>query len=191
LKNRKIKIVKSKDNIEYQLTVFDDVIALKDGQIHQIKKKISTLKSAEIESGKGIPIFNIPLEQSTQVIGLITEILKEFKTIEEIVESGIIDYTSHAEMDRKSDTEICIARDWNHESIDYEIAEAIKRSYRVEQIRIRFDPKTKKNWPSLGFTILGLKGKDGAPAKLVIYFENDPVEKNKTIMVVTILKPDY
>lgn len=193
LKNKKTRIVKSRDNVEYKLTVFEDIVTLNDRQVRLIEKKIKELNSSEVESSKGIPIFNIPFEQSSQVIKVIQEILKEFSTIEEIVKSGIIDSTSHAELERKSDVEICIERDWDPEAIDYEIAESIKRSYSVDQIRIRFDRETKESWPKLGFTILGLKGgkRVYTPAKLVIYFDDDPIENDKTIMVITILKSEF
>lgn len=189
----KVKKIKSKDGVEYQLTVFEDVITLNKGQVDLIEEQIKKLESSDIESGKGIPIHVVPDEQSIAVTELIKEILSEFNSIEEIVKSGIIDTTFHAETERIQDAEICIDRDWDPENIDYEIAECLKRSYRVEQIRLRFDPETKESWPNFGFTIRGFKGGDNKykDAKLVIHFDEDPWEDEKTIMVITILTPDH
>lgn len=186
-----ISKVKSKDGVEYTLNTFKDVITLTDGQISQIEEKIKKLQSLDVESSKGVSIVNVPDEQNTEVIRLIAGILKEFDSIEEIVLSSVIDTTAHAQKDRLDDVEICFDRMWDQENIDYEIAEAIKRSYRVEQIRVRFDPQTKESWPRFGFTIRGFKGGKGVydDTKLVIHFDKDPLETSETIMVITILKP--
>jgi hypothetical protein len=189
---KKERKIKSKDGVEYTLTVFEDIVTLNQGQIEYIERRIEKLESSHIESSKGIPINDVTFEQSIKVTELISQILGEFESIEEIIESEIIDTTLHAQTDRISNTEICIERDWDPDNVDYEIAECLKRSYKVEQIRLRFHPQTKKSWTRFGFTIRGYKGGRGVynDAKLVIHFDEDPVEKDKSIVIITILTPD-
>lgn len=191
---KKEKNIKSSDGVEFKLTVFEDVVKLNKGQVELIEEEIGKIKSSEVENN-GVPVRAVTEKQSEKILNLISEILKDFSTLEEIVESEIIDHTWHAEHDRISASEICIDRNWNYEKIDYEIAECIKRSYRVEQIRVRFDPHTKESWPTFAFTILGLKGGEGIHnaeiGKIVIYFDEDPLEEGKTIMVITILDSGY
>lgn len=186
-------VFKSKDNIAYHLTTAKDVITLNHGQIELLEEKINKLESAAVESAKGVSITVIEKEQSFAIIGFIENLLKDFKTDQEIVDSEIIDFTQHA-TERINDYEICIERDWDYEKVEHEIAECLRRAYNVEQIRIRFDPITKKSYKHFGFTIRGFLNKDGEKykdAQLVIYFEEDPVDHDQTIMIITILTPDF
>lgn len=186
------KKILSKDGVEYSLTVFEDVVALNKGQIELIEEEVKKHESSVVEK-KGIAVRAVSPEQNRTVINLISDILKDFSTIEEIVESQIIDTTFHAGFERMNDAEICIDREWNPDNIDFEIAECIQRAFDVEQLRIRFDPESKESWPHFGFTIRGFKGGPGVydnHGKIVIYFDKDPVEPETTIMVITILKPN-
>lgn len=176
----------SRDGVEYTLTVQEDIIELQPEQIKSIQDEISKLDSNVIESQRGVSLSLWREEQQQKVLNKISEILKDF-SFEEIVDLELIDTTFHAEDERISDTEICIERDWDPSTIDYEIAECLKRSYSVEQVRFRFNSTTKESWKNFSFTIKGLKGKNNDSGKIVIYFQDDPIEREKNIMVITIL----
>jgi hypothetical protein len=189
-----IKIIKSSDGVEYQLTVFEDIIKLNRGQIELIEEEIQRHSSSEVENNSGIHIRAVTDDQSAEVIDVISSILREYESIQEIVDSEVIDYTFHAAKERIIDPEICIERNWDPNKVEYEIAECLKKAFRVEQIRIRFDPVTKQSWPRFAFTIKGLierEPKKYDEGKIVVHFAEDPVDKEQTIMVITILKPDY
>ncbi|HDR7368036.1 TPA: hypothetical protein QCX21_005944 [Bacillus toyonensis] len=182
------KKIKSRDGIEYKLTVFEDVITLNQGQIELIEEAVEGLDSTEVEGSSGIPIRAVSEEQSMKIVRFIEEIVSGL-SIQEIVENEIIDTTFHAQ-ERISDVNICIERDWSIDEIDFEIAECIKRAFRVDQIRVKFDPETKESWPHLGFSIRGLKrGEQRKEGRLVIHFQTDPL--GSPIMLITILTPDY
>jgi hypothetical protein len=191
---KKIKTIQSKDGIEYNLTVFEDIITLNKGQISLIEEQIQSIKSSEVENFIGVPINAVTDKQSAQVIKLISTILEDFSSVDETVKLEVIDITFHVDKDKLNDVEIYIERDWGDENMDYEIAECLKRSFRVEQLRIRFDPKSKDSWPHFGFTVRGFKGGKGIydqTEQIVIFFNEDPLKKGKTILVITILTPDY
>lgn len=176
----------SKDGVEYTLMVEEDIIQLHSKQIDSIKKEISNMESCDVESDRGVALYIYRQEQKDQVLTAISEILNGF-SIQEILDFELIDTTFHAEHERKSNDEIIIERKWNPTKIDYEIAECLKRSYEVDQARIRFNPETKDSWEKMSFTVHGLKNKHGEPGRLVVCFENDPVEQDKTIMLITLL----
>lgn len=186
---QKLRTIVSSDNVEYSLNVIEDVVALNKGQIELLEEQIQKMTSLEVESEKGVPIHAVTDEQSAQVIRFIEEILGNL-SVPEIIEQELIDKTRHA-IERASNDKLCIERNWNPENIEYEIVESIKRAHRVNQIRVRFDTKTKENWPQFGFKLTGFKnGKDNDDAQLVIYFEKDPEDMSDVIMVVTILTCD-
>jgi hypothetical protein len=178
---------KSKDGVEYTLTVIKDIIRLRPEQILTLKKEISAMNSEDVESSRGISLELWREDQANAVLEAISSILKGH-SVGDILDLELIDFTFHAQ-ERKSDESISVQRDWDHKRIDYEIAECLKRSYKAEQVRIRFDERTKESFPKFSFTIWGFKNKNQDPGKLVIYFEDDPVEDSQTIMVVTILTP--
>jgi hypothetical protein len=187
---KKNKVFTSKDGVEYSLTVFEDIITLEQKQIDALEEQVASMDSTKVESSSGVFLHLWREEQNRKVIDTILEILRPFDSIQEILDSEVIDFTGHAEKDRISDREICIEREWNPEEVEYEIAEALKNSYKAEQVRIRFDPVSKESWPRFAFTITGLKNGDRKdPGKVVIHFEGDPVEEGRTIMIITILKP--
>jgi hypothetical protein len=186
----RVEKLKSADGVEYELTVFEDIIELTDDQIEAIKRDVASKQSTQVESDRGIELSLLHRhDQNTKILEAIQKILGD-SSIEEIVDSGVIDTTTHADVDRLSDTEILIKRNWALEDVEYEIAECLKNSYRAERVRIRFNPHTKKSWKHFTFTIWGRKGNDDH-GKLVIYFEEDPIDHEKTIMVVTILEPTW
>jgi hypothetical protein len=181
----------SKDGVEYTLLVTEDIIKLEQKQIDTLGEQIASMNSDKVESNSGVPLHLWREEQNRKVVDTILEILSPFESIQEILDSEIIDYTGHAKKDRISNVEICIERDWNPDKVEYEIAETLKHSYKAEQVRIRFDPVSKESWPRFGFTITGLKnGEKREPGKIVIHFAEDPVDTERTIMVITILKPE-
>jgi len=184
--------IKSSDNTEYELCIDEDAVELSSRQVEIIQEMAEEMKSVEIEED-GISLKHVPEEQSRQIIRAIEKVLKEFDSYEEIINSGVFDYTSHA-AERINDTETVIYREWNPQDIDYEIAECLKRAYNVEQIRVRFNGETKKSWPRLGFRIRGSKDDDHGDrhdSQLVFHFDKDPIDQENTIMIITILKPDY
>lgn len=183
---KKRKTFLSRDGVKYTLMVEEDIIKLRQEQIDSLEKEILNMDSHVVESSRGVSLHIYRDEQEQQILAILREILEKF-SIEEIVDFELIDTTFHAEHDRKSNHEICIQRDWNPTNIDYEIAECLKRSYGVEQVRIRFDPITKESWRKFSFTIYGLKNKHNETGKLAIYFEDDPIDKDKTVVVITIL----
>ncbi|WP_371019031.1 hypothetical protein [Pseudalkalibacillus sp. JSM 102089] len=189
-------VFRSKDGVEYTLTVSEDVVQLNDGQVELVKEKIEGSEASVVESNSGVPIKVVTDEQSQAVIKLIESIFKDL-SIEEILELELVDFTGHARQDRLSVKEILIERDWDQGNVEHEIVESLKRAFRVEQIRVRFDPETKESWKRFGFRIRGFKGKnrdesDGLDdAQVVINFEKDPEEFEETIMVITILEPDF
>ncbi|MGC8231132.1 hypothetical protein ACP2W0_19320 [Pseudobacillus badius] len=188
---KKKHIFTSKDGVEYELTVVEDIIKLNRGQLELIEEKIQQLNSNDIESPSGIAIKAIETEQVFKITGLITELLSEYSSTQEILDSEIVDFTEHA-TERMNDSEVCINRDWDYEEVEHEIVECLRKSYNVEQIRLRFDPETKESYRHFGFRIRGFKDKERKrDAQIVIYFDEDPVNEQKTIMIITILEPDY
>jgi hypothetical protein len=188
---KKKQVFTSKDGVEYELTVVEDIITLTRGQIELIEDEIQKLNSDDIESPKGIVIKVIENEQIFKITLLIQELLSEYSSTQDILDSEIVDFTKHATK-RKNDRQICIERDWDYEEVEHEIVECLKKSYNVEQIRFRFDPETKKSYKHFGFRIRGFKDQENKQdAQIVVYFDEDPIDQSKTIMVVTILEPDY
>ncbi|MEW4226375.1 hypothetical protein [Rossellomorea marisflavi] len=182
---------KSKDNIIYELTIDKDIITLNKGQVELLGERIEEMTSKEIE-GAGVPINAVTDRQVYTVLKLLDEILKDYDTPTEILDDEIIDFTQHA-LERMSDEEVCIKRDWSYGEVDQEVAMCLKRAYNMDQIRIRFDEETKESKKHFGFRIQGNKRDDSyniLEAQVAVYFEDDPVDNSKTIMVITILETE-
>lgn len=187
---KSFKTFTSKDNKAYKFRFYDEVITLDERQINAVERRIKELNSETIDS-EGVALKNIDFDQAAIIIQTIDDILKDFNDYQDIVDSEIIRNTEHS-LERVSDKQIMIDRDWSHEKVTLEIAECLKRSFTVEQIRIKFSSKSNEDFKSFAYTIKGLKnGYD--EAKLVVAIEKDPVEipgeEESIIILITVLTP--
>ncbi|GIO35528.1 hypothetical protein J41TS12_03890 [Paenibacillus antibioticophila] len=175
----------SKDGKKFELTTIENVIQLTEYQLTLLDQKISELTSVEINQS-GISLKVIPT-QAAKVMNIINQILGTF-SIEEILDLHLVDFTGHAKSERIGSQEICIEREWSYEKTEEEIIECLKGNSDVEQVRIRFN-REGKSWKKFAFKVWGYIGvKDKVKEKaVVISFEDDPLESEKTILVITML----
>lgn len=178
----------SKDGIKYHLTVLEDIIKLEPKQIQAIKKEISEKESQHIEEN-GISLNLYRTHQIIAVMETIKEILQGLE-VEEIHDLQLVTPTEHAEEHRMNDETICLQRNWDPETVMYQIIYCLKEAFNVDQVRIRFDDETKESLPNFAFRVKGFKS-DKDEGRVVIYFKDDLIEMDKTIRVITILPAEF